>query len=49
MIIEDYTGDFIARMNKLNGILAGENDLIIVGSSYGGLMAVRYAMENEAR
>jgi len=49
MIIEDYTGDFIARMNKLNGILAGENDLIIVGSSYGGLMAVRYAMENESK
>ena len=47
MIIEDYTGDFNARMNKLNRILAGKNDLIIVGSSYGGLMAVRFAMENE--
>jgi predicted esterase len=49
MIIEDYTGDFNARMKKLNGILAGKTDLIIVGSSYGGLMAVRYAMENESR
>jgi alpha-beta hydrolase superfamily lysophospholipase len=49
MIIEDYFGDFTARMNKLNGLLAGKNGLVIVGSSYGGLMAVRYAMENESR
>jgi predicted esterase len=47
MIIEDYVGDFITRMKNLNEILAGKTDLIIVGSSYGGLMAVRYAMENE--
>lgn len=49
MIIEDYTGDFTTRMQKLNGVLAGKNNLIIVGSSYGGLMAVQYAMENESR
>jgi pimeloyl-ACP methyl ester carboxylesterase len=39
MIIEDYTGDFAARMSKLDGLLSGKNDLILVGSSYGGLMA----------
>jgi predicted esterase len=49
MIIENYVGDFQTRMTKLNTILAGKNNLIIVGSSYGGLMAVRYAMENENR
>jgi pimeloyl-ACP methyl ester carboxylesterase len=49
MIIKDYIGDFEARMKKLNGLLAGKTNLIIVGSSYGGLMAVRYAMENESR
>lgn len=49
MIIEDYTGDFNARMDKLNRVLTGKSDLIIVGSSYGGLMAVRFAMENENR
>jgi predicted esterase len=49
MIIEDYTGDFNARMKKLKGLLAGKTELIIVGSSYGGLMAVRYAMENECK
>jgi len=49
MIIEDYMGSFNTRMKKLNGILAGKAELIIVGSSYGGLMAVRYAMENESK
>lgn len=49
MIIEDYTGEFATRMRKLDSLLSGKNDLIIVGSSYGGLMAVQYAMENENR
>ena len=47
MIIEDYTGDFATRMRKLDRHLSGKNDLIIVGSSYGGLMATQYAIENE--
>ena len=49
MIIEDYTGDFVTRMRKLNGFLSGIADLILVGSSYGGLMATQYAIENEGR
>jgi Predicted esterase len=49
MIIEDYTGDFVTRMRKLKGLLSGSVDLIIVGSSYGGLMATQYAIENESR
>ena len=49
MIIEDYTGDFATRMDKLNNLLCGKIDLILVGSSYGGLMAAQYAMENEAK
>ena len=49
MIIEDYVGDYEVRMKKLRVLLAGKNNLIIVGSSYGGLMAVQYAMENESR
>lgn len=49
MIIEDYTGDFASRMKKMGNVLAGRTGLIIVGSSYGGLMAVSYAMENESR
>jgi pimeloyl-ACP methyl ester carboxylesterase len=47
MIIEDYTGDFATRMRKFDRHLSGKNDLIIVGSSYGGLMATQYAIENE--
>ena len=47
MIIEDYTGDFATRMRKLDGLLSAKNDLILVGSSYGGLMATQYAIDNE--
>jgi len=47
MIIEDFTGNLDTRMSKLKKILAGKQDLIIVGSSYGGLMGVQFAMEHE--
>jgi len=36
-------------MIRLNEILADKKDLILVGSSYGGLMAAIYACENESR
>lgn len=48
MIIGDYTGGFAARMQKLRSVLAGKTNLILVGSSYGGLMAARFALDNEA-
>lgn len=49
MIIEDYSGPFPQRMEKLESLLAGRNDLILVGSSYGGLMAATYACLHEKR
>ncbi|NTW76482.1 MAG: alpha/beta hydrolase [Syntrophaceae bacterium] len=49
MIIEDYFGDFNERMQKLAGLIAGKDNLILVGSSYGGLMAAQYALQNENR
>jgi pimeloyl-ACP methyl ester carboxylesterase len=49
MIIEDYTGNFAERMRKLSGILAAKNNMILVGSSYGGLMAAQFALQNEDR
>ena len=49
MIIEDYTGDFKTRMQKLQKVLDGKDHLILVGSSYGGLMAARFALDNETR
>jgi pimeloyl-ACP methyl ester carboxylesterase len=49
MIIEDFAGSFKERMNKLNDILFHRKNLILVGSSYGGLMATIYAAKNEEK
>ncbi len=49
MIVEDYSGSFSQRMEKLEGLLAGKDPLILVGSSYGGLMAAVYACLHEDR
>ncbi|HNS57313.1 MAG TPA: alpha/beta hydrolase [Smithellaceae bacterium] len=49
MIVEDYFGGFNERMQKLAKLLAGKDNLILVGSSYGGLMAAQYALQNEHR
>ncbi len=43
MIIEDFEGTLDQRMEKLESLLAGKTDLILVGSSFGGLMAAVYA------
>jgi pimeloyl-ACP methyl ester carboxylesterase len=49
MIIDDYGGSFFKRMEKLEGLLAGKDHLILVGSSFGGLMAAVYAGLHEER
>jgi pimeloyl-ACP methyl ester carboxylesterase len=49
MIIEDFEGTFSQRMKKLEILLAERDNLILVGSSYGGLMAAVYACLNEER
>jgi len=43
MLVEDFFGPFAARMAKLTTLLAGREDLLLVGSSYGGLMAAVFA------
>jgi predicted esterase len=43
MIVEDFFGSFSQRMAKLEELLEKKNNLILVGSSYGGLMAAVYA------
>jgi len=49
MLIEDYEGPFDVRMAKLNRLLAGKDGLILVGSSYGGLMAAVFTGQNPHR
>ena len=49
MLIPHFTGPLRERMDKLNAILAGKREIILVGSSFGGLMASIFAMENEDR
>lgn len=43
MAMEDFEGSLRDKMDKLEGLLAGKGEIILVGSSYGGLMASLYA------
>lgn len=49
MIIPHFTGSLYERMERLNLILADKTGIRLVGSSFGGLMASLFTMENEAR
>jgi pimeloyl-ACP methyl ester carboxylesterase len=49
MLIEDFKGTLEQRMEKLNRILSDKKDLILVGSSFGGLMAAIYACNHGDR
>lgn len=49
MIMEDFSGPLEQRMAKLERSLAAKSNLILVGSSYGGLMAAQFAFKNESR
>ena len=49
MIVEDFTGSFEERMARLNALLKNRDDLILVGSSYGGLMASVFACRTRNR
>jgi pimeloyl-ACP methyl ester carboxylesterase len=46
MILEDFVGPLDRRMDKLDRLLQEKTDLVLVGSSYGGLMAAIYACRN---
>ena len=49
MIIPHFTGDLQERMEKLKRVLSDKSDIRLVGSSFGGLMASLFALENESR
>jgi len=49
MLTPNFSGPLDERMEKLQTALSGQSELILVGSSFGGLMASIFAMENEPR
>ena len=49
MIVEDFRGNFEERMDMLNVLLKNKDNLILVGSSYGGLMASVFACRTRNR
>jgi pimeloyl-ACP methyl ester carboxylesterase len=49
MLIDDYDGSLQERMDKLLKNIGKMNNLILVGSSFGGLMATIFACAHESR
>lgn len=47
--MHDYHGDLHQRLEQLTDQVAGLNDLILIGSSFGGLMAACFAARHPAR
>lgn len=47
--MHDYQGDLEQRLAQLEAQVAGRNNLILVGSSFGGLMAVCFALRHSER
>ena len=43
MIIGDFRGPLKARMDKLDNLLANKTSLVLVGSSFGGVMGAVFA------
>lgn len=49
MITPDFTGTLAERLESLDAVLAGYDDLTLIGSSFGGLMATIFALENATK
>lgn len=49
MLTPNFPGSLDERMAKLRALLSEKSDILLVGSSFGGLMASMFAMENEPR
>jgi pimeloyl-ACP methyl ester carboxylesterase len=47
MLTPNFSGPLDERIESLEQILAGQTGIRLVGSSFGGLMAALYAMQNE--
>lgn len=49
MLVPDFSGSLAERMEKLYEILSNESEITMVGSSYGGLMASIFSLENKEK
>ena len=49
MLAPDFSGNLSTRMEKLKEVLFNESRITLVGSSYGGLMASIFTLENSSR
>ena len=49
ILTPDFPGDLTERMAKLEALLAAHDDIVIIGSSYGGMMAALYACAHPDR
>ena len=49
MLTPNFPGSLDERMADLRTLLSGKRDITLVGSSFGGLMASIFVMENEPR
>jgi pimeloyl-ACP methyl ester carboxylesterase len=49
MLTPNFPGSLDERMATLGALLSGKSDMVLVGSSFGGLMASMFAMEEEQR
>jgi pimeloyl-ACP methyl ester carboxylesterase len=47
MLTPNFPGPLDERMAKLQAILSGQSDIILVGSSFGGLMVSIFAADHE--
>lgn len=46
ILCPDFTGTLQERLNQLEDICRHKKDIVLIGSSYGGLMATCFAMAN---
>ena len=49
MLRPDFDGTFMQRLERLNSIVSDKNNLVLVGSSFGGLMATCFTIEHPAK
>ncbi len=49
MIVPDFNGDLNERMKKLTALLGDKEDLMLIGSSFGGLMGALFSLRYPER